>query len=127
MIIITQVSMNPAYQLVEIEYMLKNTNSKGVLFYDSFKTLQHLNIMNKICPELATSQPGELKSAKLPFLKHVVVINSPLAEAKQSHKGTWSFDLLETGKLGSQTYQMPKVDIDDPFLILFTVSNLYTV
>jgi non-ribosomal peptide synthetase component F len=52
------VSMNSAYQLVEIEDMLKQTGSEGFLFYDSFKTLDHLNLIRKLCPELDACQPG---------------------------------------------------------------------
>ncbi len=34
------VLMNPAYQLVEMEYMLKKTQAKGLIFLDNLKTLQ---------------------------------------------------------------------------------------
>jgi non-ribosomal peptide synthetase component E (peptide arylation enzyme) len=83
------VVLNPAYQIVELEYMLKKTNAKGVLIYDSFKTLKHMEVLRKLCPELDSSRPGELASTRLPMLKHVVVLNSPLEAEKKQYNGTW--------------------------------------
>lgn len=117
------VIMSPAYQLVEVEYMLKKTAAKGVVFYDSFRVLQHLEIMNKICPELSTSEPGKLQSARLPDLKHVVVVNSPLMPEKKTYKGTWSFDYLAAKRSYANPVEYPHVEMDDPCLILFTVGH----
>ena len=118
------VIMSPAYQLVEVEFMLKKTGAKGVVFYDSFRVLQHLEIMNKICPELSASEPGKLKSERLPDLRHVFVVNSPLMPEKKAYKGTWSFDQLAAKKSYSNPIEFPIVEMDDPCLILFTVGHL---
>lgn len=115
------VIMSPAYQLVEIEYMLKKTGVKGVVIYDTFRVLKHLEVMRKICPELDSSEPGELKSSRLPDLKHVFVINSPLAAEKPRYKGTWSVDDLFDNKSSLKSRQYPQVEMDDNALILFTV------
>jgi non-ribosomal peptide synthetase component E (peptide arylation enzyme) len=52
------VLLNPAYQLVEFEYMLKKTGAKALLIYDTFKVLRHIDIIKKLCPEIETSLPG---------------------------------------------------------------------
>ena len=114
------VALNPAYQLTELEYMLKKTRAKGLVIYDSFKVLQHLALMRKLCPELDNCAPGELKSAQLPDLKHIFIINSPLNPTKQEYKGTWSFSRISEPKSRSVSHEIPYVEMDDPCLILFT-------
>jgi fatty-acyl-CoA synthase len=114
------VIMSPAYQLVELEFMLKKTGVKGVVIYDTFRTLQHLEIIRKICPEMDTSEPGELKSTRLPELKHVFVINSPLSQEKRTYVGTWSYEQLSENRSSLKKKPLPHVEMDDPSLILFT-------
>ena len=118
------VVLNPAYQAVELEYMLNKTSVKGVFFYDSFRILKHMELFNKLCPELETCLPGELKSKVFPNLKHLFVLNSPLVPEKKSYKGTWEFTKFFQPKSDGRKIEMPYVDIDDPCTILFTV-NLY--
>ena len=114
------VSLNPGYQITEIEYMLKKANAKGILIYDSFKTLNHYNIMKQLCPELDSLKPGEIKSARLPDLKHIVIINSPLEKEKKEYKGTWKYNELANAKIVDKNMSLPEVEMDDPFLVLFT-------
>lgn len=114
--------LNPAYQIVELEYMLKKAGVKGLIMYDSFKTLNHLDIVRKLCPELDSSAPGEMVAKKLPLLKHVFIIQSPLNTEKKLYKGTWEFSRLSEAKSTSTNHVVPYVELDDPSLILFTVS-----
>jgi acyl-coenzyme A synthetase/AMP-(fatty) acid ligase len=119
------VLMNPGYQLVEIEYMLKKTECKGVVVYDTFKTLKHLEVLKNLCPDMEQSAPGELKSTRLPCLKHIIVLNSPMEKEIKVYKGTWAYDQISEKNLSNIHYEMPYVERDDPAFILFTVSNLY--
>ena len=80
------VVLNPAYQIVELEYMLTKTKAKALFMYDTFKTLNHIGTMQKLCPELESSQPGELRSKKLPELRHIILLNSPLVSEKKPTK-----------------------------------------
>lgn len=114
------VFLNPAYQLTEFEYMLAKSGTKALIIYDSFKHLNHMSLIQTLCPELDSSQPGQLNSKKLPLLKHIIVLNSPL-NPKQTFKGTWSFEHFVKAKSNYTNFQMPYIDIDDPHLILFTV------
>lgn len=118
------VLMNPAYQLTEIEFMLKKTGAKGIVILDNLKTLQHYSILTRICPELAESRKGELNSANLPHLKHVILVKNRLVPNGNAtdYKGTWSFadDLQRYDRPLQET---PHVDFDDPFVMLFTVSR----
>ena len=115
------VVLNPAYQLVELEYMLKKTGAKGLFIYDSFKVLQHLQLIQKLCPELDSCAPGKLESKNLPDLKSVIVLNSPLVPEKTTYKGTIPFELVLKPQSSGTKVQVPVVETDDPCLILFTV------
>jgi hypothetical protein len=115
----TSVLLNPAYQLVEIEYMLKKTKSRGVVIFDNLKTLKHYDILTQICPELANSS-GELSLAKLPELKHVFLVQNILTKnAPQLLKGTLPFSTLSRNNTTS--VEKPYVDMNDDLAILFTV------
>lgn len=80
-----------------------------------------MKLMQHLCPELETCAPGELKSALLPELKHVIVLNSPLEPEKQMYKGTWQFSDISEKKSSQQQKSLPYVDLDDPALMVFTV------
>jgi fatty-acyl-CoA synthase len=51
---------------------------------DGFKDSDYVEIINEICPELKSSEPGKLKSARLPVLKNVI-----MAESKQAGCYFW--------------------------------------
>jgi acyl-CoA synthetase (AMP-forming)/AMP-acid ligase II len=114
------VLMNPAYQKVEIEYILKKTRAKGIIILDNLKTLKHYEIIAKLCSEIGSSKKGELKSSFVPDLKHVIIVNNRLIkDTSSNYNGTWNFSELE--KFNQQYKQTPYVDMDDSFAILFTV------
>ncbi|KAL1778570.1 Acyl-synthetase family member 2, mitochondrial [Sigmodon hispidus] len=72
------VSVNPAYQSTELEYVLRKVGCKAIVFPKQFKTQQYYNILKQICPELEKSQPGALKSKRLPELTTVISVDTPL-------------------------------------------------
>lgn len=115
------VLMNPAYQLVEIEYMLKKTQSKGLVILDNLKTLKHYETLKKIAPELENSVQGELNSKNLPDLKHVILVkNRLMSDNSEQYKGTWGFD-RDISMFNQSSQKLPTVDFDDSFVMLFTV------
>lgn len=72
------VSVNPAYQASELEYVLRKVGCKGIVFPKQFKTQQYYNILKQVCPELEKAQPGALKSERLPDLTTVISVDAPL-------------------------------------------------
>lgn len=66
------VCVNPAYRLYELEYALKKVECKTIIAAESFKTSDYLGMLNALAPELAQSEPGQLQSEKLPYLKTVI-------------------------------------------------------
>lgn len=70
------VTVNTNYKEKELEYLLKQSDSKAVFICDGLKDIDCEKIIYGICPELKSCKPGHLKSAKLPCLKAVVSIDN---------------------------------------------------
>src|SRR5690242_17414119 len=68
------VTVNTSYKSAELDYILNQSDSMALFMVSSFKDTDYLATVNEVVPELASSVPGELHSAKLPFLKNVVFI-----------------------------------------------------
>lgn len=66
------VCINPAYRVRELEYALSKVECKAIVCAESFKTSMYIDMLNELAPEIKTSQPGHLKSAKLPHLTTII-------------------------------------------------------
>ena len=66
------VNINPAYRLAELEYALNKVQCKAIVTASVFKTSEYLEMLRTLAPELNSSEPGELRSEKLPHL-HIVI------------------------------------------------------
>uniref|UniRef100_A0A3Q4IFV9 Medium-chain acyl-CoA ligase ACSF2, mitochondrial n=1 Tax=Neolamprologus brichardi TaxID=32507 RepID=A0A3Q4IFV9_NEOBR len=58
------VAVNPAYQMQEVEFALQKVGCKAVVCPTQFKTLNYCDMLRKICPEIETSSPGDIKSSR---------------------------------------------------------------
>lgn len=82
----TQVAINPLYTESELEFSLKKVGAKGVIIPKQYKKQNYYNMMMNIAPELENCKPGNLKSAKLPNLKLLVVLeNEKLPYVKSNY------------------------------------------
>ncbi len=115
---IVLVNINPAYRLSEVEYALNKVGCKALVLARLFKSSDYLEMIRTLAPELEKCEAGRLNSAKLPFLKSVVVMEEDAAP------GTYTFE--EVKKLGGPAQQLrlpaidPTLDPDDPINIQFT-------
>ena len=71
---VVMVTINPAYQASEARYALEQSAVQGLALIERFKTCDYYRVLSEICPELATSSPGELRSASLPTLRWLVAM-----------------------------------------------------
>ena len=69
-----QVNINPAYRLSEVEYTLNKVGVKALVCAREFKTSHYVAMINELAPEIATSQPGQLRAKRMPALRHVIQI-----------------------------------------------------
>jgi fatty-acyl-CoA synthase len=112
------VCINPAYRLYELEYALNKVECKALITDEQFKTSDYLGMLNTLAPELEQCTPGQLESAKLPHLKHVIRMGS----AKSL--GMYNFDEVCTHALDNDFRVLAdlqsKLKPDDAINIQFT-------
>ncbi len=69
------VTVNTAYKIHEIEYLLKQSDTHTLVMIEECKDINYKEIIEELCPELESLNPGEpIYSKKLPFLRNVVTV-----------------------------------------------------
>lgn len=66
------VTVNTNYKVFELEYLLRQSDTNLLVMIDGTKNNDYVESINKLCPTLKTSRPGELNNPMLPCLKTVV-------------------------------------------------------
>ena len=113
------VNINPAYRLSELEFSLNKVGCKALILAKKFKNSNYLDMIHTLAPEIDVCSPGELKAAKLPELKHVIVMGSV-----ENFKGLWSFE--DINSIGGEAEKKRLLQIektlkpDDAINIQFT-------
>jgi len=104
------VALNPRYRVHELSYILGQSNAAALLLTDRLGSVDYFDTLEAVLPELADAVPGELTSARLPKLRHVIV------DAEDVYPGCHRVsDLLSVG-----TTAPAGVGADDLFTILYT-------
>lgn len=112
------VTINPAYRLAELEFALNKVGCKALVLAERFKSSHYVEMIRSLAPELDSCEKGRLAAAKLPHLRHVVVMSD------NPGPGAWSF--AEIQRLGGPAQQLRLDAIteglspDDPINIQFT-------
>ena len=66
------VTVNTNYKVFELEYLLRQSDSKALVLIDGLKDANYVEIINELCPKLRDTRPGECSNPMLPFLKYVI-------------------------------------------------------
>lgn len=69
------VTVNTNYQAMELEYLLKQSESTTLILAESYKGTSYVDILKQVCPEFEQSDKGKLYSEKLPYLKNIIIIS----------------------------------------------------
>uniref|UniRef100_A0A224YST2 Medium-chain acyl-CoA ligase ACSF2, mitochondrial n=1 Tax=Rhipicephalus zambeziensis TaxID=60191 RepID=A0A224YST2_9ACAR len=112
------VNINTAYQVPELEYALHKTGCETVIFSARFARQDYYKMLLQIAPELESSTPGDLKSAKLPKLKHVISISDETKPGAVTYA-----DLTESvtnQHLKDMHAVASRLQFDDPINLQFT-------
>lgn len=80
------VTVNTNYKKYELEYLLKQSDSKMLIMMGGTKDNNYVDHIYAVCPELNTCEPGALNSKKVPFLKTVIFLD----ETKHAGMYNWS-------------------------------------
>ncbi|WP_286852315.1 MULTISPECIES: AMP-binding protein [Leisingera] len=100
------VTINPAYRLAELEYALNKTGCKVLIAAESFKSSNYLGMIRELAPELADAAPGPLAAARLPALRHVVVMTA------DPGPGVLSFDTVQGMGAGADAAALDALSAD---------------
>ncbi|XP_061393876.1 medium-chain acyl-CoA ligase ACSF2, mitochondrial [Musca vetustissima] len=115
---LVSVGINPAFQAPELEYCLKKVNVKAIVSPLTHKTHNYYEIIRSLCPEISSSQKGDIKSENLPHLKAVII------DTDEALKGALTFnELLDIGNkedLKEIEKLQPYIIPDSPCNIQFT-------
>ncbi len=67
------VTVNTAYKIHEMEYLLKQSDTHTLVMIENSKDISYKEIMRELCPELDTHKEGTpLYSKRLPFLRNII-------------------------------------------------------
>ena len=69
------VTVNTAYKIHEIEYLLRQSDSHTLIMTEGAKDCHYGEIVAQLCPELAQTKEGNpLHAKRLPFLRNVITV-----------------------------------------------------
>lgn len=108
------VTVNTAYRSFELEFLMKQSDATTLLLIGGVREPdEYLKVLDDVCPELKTSEPGKLNCAKLPMLKNVIFLG------KEKHPGMFNWDdIVEMGKSISDADLKARQDSLDPYDVI---------
>ena len=111
------VNINPSYRLHELEFALAKVGCVALITATRFKTSDYIGLLDTLLPELAESEPGALRAARLPHLRTIIQIGG-------TSPGTLAFDAvpaLATDEHRAELARLqPALQFDDVVNIQFT-------
>ncbi len=66
------VTVNTNYKIFELEYLLRQSDARMLIFSDGIKNLDYLPILQELLPELHTMPAAAFTAARLPLLRRVI-------------------------------------------------------
>jgi len=78
------VTVNTAYRIHELEYLVKQSDIKALCLIDGFRDSDYVAIVNELVPELKSCERGRLRSARFPRLENVIFIGP------EKHRGMYN-------------------------------------
>lgn len=103
------VTVNTNYRSAELEYLLKQSESTTLILMEGYRGNSYIDTIYELCPELENSEPGKLKSSRLPLLKNVIILSD------KKYNGTYSWsDLIKMSEQVSDEQLAARAATLDP-------------
>jgi fatty-acyl-CoA synthase len=101
-------TVNTAYRLNEVAYVLEQSDSENLFVIDGFRDTDYVQTIYDLVPELKTQQRGYLKSARFPHLKRVFFLG------QEKHRGMYSIPelLALSAMVTDEEYQARQASLD---------------
>ena len=117
------VTINPVYRAAELEYALAQSECSTLVLIQGFRDCDYVETLASICPEVGTSQSGDLHSQKLPHLKNLIFMGGPAPCCMFGPTMfTWT-DLIDMGRTvppEALREREATLGFDDPINIQYT-------
>jgi len=81
---VVAVTVNTAYRIHELEYLVKQSDIKALCLIDGFRDSDYVAMINELVPELKSCERGRLRSARFPRLESVIFIGP------EKHRGMYN-------------------------------------
>ncbi|MDL2273351.1 AMP-binding protein [Oscillospiraceae bacterium OttesenSCG-928-G22] len=97
------ITVNTNYKQFELEYLLRQSDADAIFLIGGFKDSDYIAHLRGLCPELTTSEPGNLQSDALPILRNVVY----LGEEGETPAGMfhWNHVVARADEVSDETYE----------------------
>jgi fatty-acyl-CoA synthase len=94
------VTVNTNYKAVELEYVLKQSDSTTLFLVPGFKDTDYVETLYNVVPELRYSAVGHLRSERLPYLKNVIFLGDQDLPGMRRWSGVETLGkTIESGRL----------------------------
>lgn len=106
------VSVNTAYKIHEIEYLLRQSDTHTLIMIESSKDSDYRKSINELCPEIAGSKPGKpLHCKRLPFLRNVITIGFKMPGALTFEEAMKRKNMVPLGEVNRMASQVSSSDV----------------
>jgi fatty-acyl-CoA synthase len=112
------VTINPAYRLHELAFVLEQSGCKGLVLQNQFKTSDYEALICELCPQLESCEPGKLRSENFADLSLVI----SMTESTVPGITNWQ-DFLELAEQSTEAelaQRQAQQDMDDAINIQYT-------
>lgn len=96
------VTVNTNYKVFELEYLLRQSDTKVLVMSGGFKDADYIKIINDLCPDLKDSKPNDYHNPLLPFLKSVITTEEETPSGMMNFRELYKTPDAETEKLYSE-------------------------
>ena len=118
------VNVNPAYRTHELAYLLEQSEANTLVLIGQFRNSDYVAMVNEQVPELKDCAPGELRSARFPYLRNVIFIPPHDGSEPTTPDGMWRWDdvLRRADAVTEQElrHRQSQCDPNDPINIQYT-------
>ncbi|MGI6172337.1 MAG: AMP-binding protein [Christensenellales bacterium] len=105
------VTVNTAYKIHEAEYLLRQSDTHTLVMTEGYKDSNYLEIMQELCPELHDSEPGHLRSRKLPVLKNIITVDCDMPGAYTWEEAVALGETVPISEVFSRARSIKKDDV----------------
>lgn len=110
------VTINPAYRVSELEAALNKVAASALVLAPSFKSSNYVEMIRQLAPELGTGGAGDLKLARLPHLRSLVLMGDEVVPGFIAYNS-----LLRDADASDDLQQLAtQLQPEDPINIQFT-------